>query len=150
MNVESSESEVEVIESIEREHEALREKLRFIHEALAAHHLRGEKLAELLHNLHDTLVVHFSNEEFHGFFGEITARAPQLKSSADKLCAEHQAMLHRASELVRFAAAGTGSEAWWRELRSGFQVFSKELMHHESNENALLQRAYQEDIGTND
>ena len=148
MNVKSTESEA--IESIEQEHEALREKLRYIHEVLAAHDTPGEKLAGLLRNLHDALEVHFANEEFHGFFGEITAHAPHLKCSADKLCAEHQGMLHRASELARFAAAGTGSEAWWRELKSGFQVFSKQLMHHESHENALLQQAYQEDIGTND
>ena len=148
MNVKSTESEA--IESIQQEHEALREKLRHIHDVLAAHDTPGERLSVLLRNLHDALVVHFSNEEFHGFFGEITAHAPQLKSSADKLCAEHLGMLHRASELGRFAAAGTGSEAWWRELRAGFQVFSKQLMHHESNENALLQQAYQEDIGTND
>jgi hypothetical protein len=59
-------------------------------------------------------------------------------------------MLHTASELARFASAGSGSESWWRELNSRFHVFSKELMHHEGEENQLLQEAYQDDIGSKD
>jgi iron-sulfur cluster repair protein YtfE (RIC family) len=148
MNVESGETEV--FDAVEREHEALREKLGYIHHVVAAHETRGHELAELLRDLHDALMVHFSNEEFHGFFSEITVHAPQLTGPADKLCAEHKGMLRAAAELAQFADAGAGSEAWWREMKSRFQVFSRQLMHHESEENSLLQQAYQEDIGAND
>jgi iron-sulfur cluster repair protein YtfE (RIC family) len=146
----SNTSESEIIEAIRLEHEALRKKLGNVHSVLAGCHLAGEKVAAMLLELHDELVVHFTNEEFNGFFGEVTSRAPQLSPAADKLCAEHRDMLHKASELAQFARAGADSQEWWRELKTRFHVFSTQLMHHESEENSLLQQAYQDDIGAHD
>ena len=34
--------------------------------------------------------------------------------------------------------------------RSRFQDFMKKLMHHESEENGMLQQAYLDDLGTKD
>jgi iron-sulfur cluster repair protein YtfE (RIC family) len=142
--------EAEVFENIQREHEELRENIAHIHQLLAAHNTPGDELATQLHHLHTALVEHFWHEEHKGFFDEVVAQAPQLTRQAHKLCAEHQEMLHTASELARFAAAGAGSETWWRELSSRFHVFGKQLMHHEGEENSLLQQAYQDDVGTHD
>ena len=140
----------DVVEEIRLEHEALRKMLGNVHAVLAGSHVAGATVASLLLELHDELVLHFSNEEFHGFFGEITTRAPELLPSADKLCAEHRDMLRKASELAQFARAGADSQEWWRELKTRFHVFSTQLMHHESEENSLLQQAYQDDIGAHD
>jgi iron-sulfur cluster repair protein YtfE (RIC family) len=143
-------AEVEVLENIQREHEALRESIAHIHQLLAAHNTPGDELATQLHRLHTALVEHFWHEEHKGFFDEVVSQAPRLTPQAHKLCAEHQEMLHTASELSRFASAGAGSETWWRELNSRFHVFSKQLMHHEGEENSLLQQAFQVDIGAHD
>jgi hypothetical protein len=73
-----------------------------------------------------------------------------LAGQAGKLCIEHKQMLRDADELCRFAAAGSPSMPWWRELRTRCHEFSKRLMHHEHEENKLLQEAHQTDIGAYD
>jgi hemerythrin len=148
MNVKPTDRQV--FEEIRREHEALREKLGHIHQVVTAQEVRIDEVTSLLLDLRNALAVHFENEEHKGFFDEITTQAPRLNPHIDRLCSEHQEMLNTASELARFASAGGGSDAWRRELNSRFQVFSSQLMHHESEENALLQQAYQEDIGSHD
>jgi hypothetical protein len=59
-------------------------------------------------------------------------------------------MLRDADELCRFAAAGSPSMPWWRELSLRCHEFSKRLMQHEHEENRLLQEARQSDIGVCD
>ena len=140
----------EIFEKIKQEHEALREKFRRIHDVLAGPEIAAEELARLLHELKNALTVHFWNEESDGFFGEVTTHAPHLGGRADQLCLEHEQFLHKATELCRLAEAGSPSMASWRELSSRCREFSKQLMHHESEENKLLQQAHQDDIGAPD
>jgi iron-sulfur cluster repair protein YtfE (RIC family) len=140
----------EVFEKVRREHESLKEQLGHIHHVLGSHNMPGDEVATQLRHFHAALVDHFWNEEHDGFFEEITNQAPNLTPQAHKVCAEHRAILHTVTNLTQFAVSGAGSEAWWRELGSRFQVFSKQLMHHESVENSLLLQAYQEDIGAHD
>lgn len=138
----------EVAEKIRQEHDELRGKLRQIHAALAVRDVEAEELRELLHEFQYALAVHFSNEEeSEGFFESVTAHAPRLTHDAGQLCNEHDELMHKATELCRFAMAGSPSMAWWRELSSRCHEFSKQLMHHESEESQLLQQAYQEDLG---
>jgi hypothetical protein len=73
-----------------------------------------------------------------------------LADRAGKLCIEHRQLLHEAEELCQFAAAGSPSMPWWRELRSRCHEFCKRLMHHESEENRLLQETHQSDVGAYD
>jgi iron-sulfur cluster repair protein YtfE (RIC family) len=140
----------ETVEKIKQEHDALREKFRQIHDVLSGPEIVAEQIATLLRELQNALQVHFSNEELGGFFDEVTARAPRLTVRADQLCTEHEQLLHRATELCEFAETDGPSLAWWRELSSRCHEFSKQMMHHESEENKLLQQAYQDDIGTFD
>jgi hypothetical protein len=140
----------EVFEAVCREHQALGGKVARIRQALEGDILTGEEIAAMLFDFNDSLKEHFSNEEFRGFFGEVTARAPNLNPEANALCAEHLEMLHTAREIAQFAIAGDGSRSWWRELNMQFIVFAEQLKRHEQDEDALLQRAYQEDIGVND
>jgi hypothetical protein len=139
-----------VFENIQREHDLLREQLGHIHRLLSRHDTPGDQIAAQLQHFHGELIDHFWNEQNDGFFADVVTQAPNLTTQARKLCAEHRAILLKVSELARFAAAGYGSEAWWRELKSRFQVFSKLLMRHESDENSLLQQAHQHDIGVVD
>ena len=129
--------ETEIVERIMHEHDALRDKLHRIHAVLAELPAQVE-IEALLREFLTTLVVHFSNEENEGFFSEVTACAPLLKERAGKLCVEHRQMLHDANELCRFAAAGSPSIPWWRELSSRCHAFSEQLMQHEVEESKLL------------
>jgi hypothetical protein len=140
----------EVFEAVCREHQALGGKVARIRQALSGDVLTGEEIAAMLFDFNDSLKEHFSNEEFRGFFGEVTARAPNLNPAANKLCAEHLEMLHTAKQIAQFALAGGGSRCWWHELNTWFLAFAEQLKRHEHDEDALLQRAYQEDIGVND
>jgi hypothetical protein len=140
----------EVFEMVCREHRALGGKVARIRQALAGEIITGEEIAAMLFDFTDALKEHFSNEEFRGFFGEVTARAPFLSLEANKLCAEHLDMLHTSRQLGQFAIAGGGSQCWWRELNTRFLVFADQLQRHEHDEDSLLQRAYQDDIGVND
>jgi hypothetical protein len=140
----------EVFEAVRREHQALEGKIARIRQALVGDILTAEEIAAMLFDFNDALKDHFSNEEFRGFFGELTARAPNLNSEANKLCAEHLEMLRTARQIAQFAIAGGGSHRWWHELNTRFLAFADQLHRHERDEDALLQRAYQEDIGAHD
>lgn len=138
------------IELTQKEHEELRSKLGRIHHALPESEGRRAEIESLLRDLRDALAAHFDHEEHKGFFHDITERAPRLNPQADKLCTEHEEMLQTADELVQLVSAGASSENWLPEVHARFREFSKRLMHHESEENGLLQQAFQEDIGSND
>lgn len=137
--------ETEIVEQILHEHDVLRDKLKHIHAVLAEPPVQNE-IEALLREFLTTLVVHFSNEEDEGFFREVTACAPFLKDRAAKLCVEHRQMLHDANELCRFAAAGSPSIPWWRELKSRCQEFSRRVMQHELDESKLLHESHLADI----
>jgi hypothetical protein len=139
-----------VFAAVCREHRALANKLADILQVCAGGIVSAEEIAGLLFDLHDALKEHFSNEEFRGFFREVTARAPHLMPEANKLCAEHLEMLHTARELAQFAIAGGGSHCWWHELNSRFLVFANQLQGHEHEEDSLLEQACKEDFGVND
>jgi hypothetical protein len=138
----------DVAEKVKNEHAALSQKLRRIHAALAVQKMDADELADLLHEFQYALTVHFSHEEeTEGFFAAVTAHAPRLAQHADRLCNEHEALLHKADELCRFAVANSPSLTWWRELSTRCHDFSRRLMQHENQESQLLQQAYQEDLG---
>jgi iron-sulfur cluster repair protein YtfE (RIC family) len=140
----------EIIEKTKQEHDALREKLRRIHDVLARPEIAAEEMARLLAEFQNALTIHFSNEESGGFFQEVTTHAPRLAARADQLGHEHEQLLHKATELCRLAEASCPSMASWLELRFRCHEFGKQLMHHESEENKLLQQTHQEDVGTFD
>jgi hemerythrin len=138
----------DVAEKIKCEHEALRDKLRQIHAVLAGREIAADEIAVLLREFQSALAVHFSNEEeSEGFFESVTAHSPRLAHRAGQLCIEHETLMRKATELCRFASAGSPSMTWWRELSSRCHEFSRQLMQHESEESKLLQQAYQDDLG---
>jgi iron-sulfur cluster repair protein YtfE (RIC family) len=145
-----TENQSSVTGNVIQEHDALRDKVRRIHTILVQPEPAPGEIEVLLREFLNALLVHFSNEENEGFFDEVTAHSPRLAGRAGKLCVEHRQMLREADELCRFAAAGSPSMPWWRELSSRCHEFTKRLMHHEHEENKLLQEAHQADIGTYD
>lgn len=140
----------EAIERILQEHDALRDKAGRIHSVLAKPEPAQGEIETLLREFLNALIVHFDYEEDDGFFDEIAFHAPRLAGLAGKLCNEHREMLRDAAKLCRFAAAGSPSMPWWRELSLRCREFSKRLMRHEHEEHKLLQEARQSDIGVCD
>ena len=128
----------------------LRDKVHSIHSVLAEKNPNQTEIERLLREFKDALKLHFICEEDDGFFDDITSRAPRLSGRADHLSVEHRELLDRAGELCHFAEVGSPSMQWWRELSIRCHEFSKHLMHHENEENKLLQEAYQRDIGPGD
>jgi iron-sulfur cluster repair protein YtfE (RIC family) len=140
----------EVFEKMHREHNALREKLARIHDVFSGVVPAPDEIRVLLHEFEKALATHFSNEETGGFFDDVTSLSPSSAGEAGRLCIEHRDLQHEAAELCRFAASGSPSMPWWRELASRCHTFSQKLMQHESAENRLLQMAYRRDEGVVD
>jgi hypothetical protein len=139
------------VEQVLHEHDALREKIKHLHSVLAGPAPNQEEVESLLRDFMLALIIHFTNEELdEGFFAEISAHAPRLAGKAGELCVEHETLLRDVDELCRFAAAGSPSMPWWRELNTRCHELTKRLMRHEHEENRLLQEAHQTDIGTYD
>lgn len=138
------------VEQVEQQHEEIRQSISDIHRVLRAGEASPPQLASQLSAFCVVLEDHFRTEEAGGFFDQITDQAPRLSSRADKLCHEHQQMLDSAKSLVKQAIDGDGSEGWRDKMGAAFHDFGRSLMHHESEENELLQQAYTDDIGDKD
>jgi iron-sulfur cluster repair protein YtfE (RIC family) len=128
------------------EHEDLREQLERVHDAIKSMAPAPTEIKALLDEFEEALVIHFAHEEIDGFFDAVTVQAHSLAGEANRLCAEHNLLRNQAAELCRFAASGSASTPWWRELALRCHVFSQKLMHHESAENALLQIASHQQV----
>ncbi len=148
MNTQSTNQEV--IETMHREHDALREKLARIHDVFSDIEPAQNEIKALLREFEAALATHFSHEEMGGFFEDVTSLSPTSAGEAGRLCVEHRDLQHEAAELCRFAASGSPSMPWWRELASRCHAFSQKLMLHESAENRLLQMAHRRDEGVVD
>jgi len=139
-----------VYEQARQEHEMIRERLKFLHRQLEQQQVPLNEVERLLKELRDCLNTHFHNEEREGFFDQIVTRAPQLSQQADSLTREHVELLQDLDALILFAECGSGQPLCWQTLTLRFQDFMKKLMHHESEENGMLQQAYVDDLGTKD
>jgi hypothetical protein len=139
-----------VYERTQLEHEQLREKIGNLHQRFAARGTAPDEIVRLLHDLRGALATHFNNEECEGFFEQIVTRAPQLSRQAQHLTHEHLDMLEQLDSLVRASEFAAEEGKLSSELAARFHEFSKHLMHHESEENGMLQSAYGDDLGTKD
>lgn len=139
-----------VYERTQLEHEQLREKIGNLHQRFAARGATPDEIVRLLRDLRGALATHFNNEECEGFFEQIVTRAPQLSRQAQHLTHEHLDMLEQLDSLVRASEFAAEEGAVPQELATRFHAFSKHLMHHESEENGMLQSAYGDDLGTKD
>ena len=132
------------------EHQALKELLSRIETALADRCLTIAQVGDLLAELGDRLVKHFSMEETGGYLADFVTRAPQLVRRANELLAQHPKMAGRAQQLVTLGSARSASQQWWDETQTRFAAFMQELLTHERLEDRLVQQAYTEDIQAGD
>ncbi len=146
----NEESDHAIYEEIRREHDELRVKLGLVHRMLTGRNDPVDKVAESLASLCDQLEHHFLNEEDGGFFDEVSEQAPRLTERSDEIRAEHAGLRTAIRKLKETAQDGDDSADWWSQMDKSFHQFSKDLMHHESKENELLQDAFNEDIAAAD
>ena len=144
------ETKHELLAQVQRDHEELREMLGIVSRTLSRRESSVPAVVEALTRLGRDVAQHFSDEESAGLFSDIESRAPRMADRVAELRAEHQRLADAIADLQNVAARGDGSDAWWEQVGRAYQVFSKELMHHESYENELLLRAYTDDIGSGD
>jgi iron-sulfur cluster repair protein YtfE (RIC family) len=126
------------------------EMRRLLRQALKV--MRGDSAADVraaFDSLSASLKEHFQDEE-GGMFKHIPETAPQFASQCAGLCAEHDEFRRKINGLVAMAHAEPVDEAWWQRLRAEFRAFLRQLVHHEWQENDLLQQTYMDDLGTGD
>jgi hypothetical protein len=139
-----------ICEQVQREHERLRELLRVSHLAIEGHAAPPQEVVRRLCELRAALESHFQSEESGGYFDGIVTQAPQLSRQAQRLTHEHADLLKHVDELVEMADENSRLPTCDSNLATRFRHFSRLLMHHESEENGMLQTAYHDDLGTKD
>ena len=132
------------------EHADLRHEVGVIHGALSARLGRPAEVCDMLDAQVATLRSHFAEEEASDLFDEISAQTPRLAERASHLRAEHASLLQRALHVAERARSLQHVEGWWERIEEMYHRFCKELMHHETAENKLLQESYLDDIGAED
>ncbi len=140
----------DLCEQIQREHDELRELLGNVHQTLVNRSESVANVAQVMGSLREHAITHFREEEEDGFFDQVISIAPRVTERANGIRDEHQQLAAEVDRLVEMTSGGDGSPAWWQQLNDAFHEFSKDLMHHESKENELLQEVYTEDIGSAD
>ena len=130
------------------QHTMLREMIVQFQTTLDSRPERRDVAVHQISALLKKLEAHFHEEEEEGFFDQITACAPRFATETDRLMQEHQVLLKQMRCLTALAETCEGSDLWWDRLKNDFHEFRVTIMHHESAENQLLQRAFNEDIGS--
>jgi hemerythrin HHE cation binding domain-containing protein len=126
-----------------RTHAALLTSLEGIKEAL---HSPAETLRYLL-RLRGIVLDHFIHEEEGGYMAPVLRLQPQQERTVRALLGEHRRMAEALDALVLEAGAAKMIED---EFRERVQAWAKELRRHEANESALVEEAFNRDVGQMD
>ncbi len=108
------------------------------------------EMAFRVQELRDLLAEHFADEERGGYLGSALAVAPQFASQAATLCTEHAQFLERLDHLVARLRDSEATSNYWRASRSEIEQVIADLRRHEQRENAIVQAAFEQNLGTND
>lgn len=114
----------------------------------------GRRLVELLGKLRDQLALHFSLEEFYGYFEEALTVSPRISNRAAELRSQHAGLF---LELCRLADRAEGrlyehhlNRRAVQSLGTQFAAFQTRLEQHEAGENSLILEAFDEELGDGD
>jgi hypothetical protein len=133
--------------ALHRAHVRLLEDLRALE---AAARPSGEGLPELRARLGATrthIADHFRFEEQDGYLEAVRKREPRLERAVRQLAEEHARLARALDDLITEAgAAATLSDA----LRDQVRGWVGQVRQHEDRENALVQEAFNLDIGAED
>ena len=100
--------------------------------------------------LREILAEHFREEENGGYLAAALAVAPRFQREAEELCAQHPDFLASLDQFVASLVEAESGMQSWQEVRDQLEHFLSELRRHEARENAVVQSAFGDDIGTAD
>ncbi len=111
------------------------------------------RLVQLLGRLRDQVALHFSLEEAYGYFDDAIDVAPRMSRQAQMLKEQHPELFlelcdieERAEQWLYHERAAVDRT----DLAQEFDEFHSHLMQHESDEDALIMRSINEEIGGGD
>ena len=114
---------------------------------------RPRALSRMLARLRDDLAMHFSLEEFLGYFDEPVEVAPWMSERANALRREHSdlyAEISRISELADSFVSQERLSLVTKKIPARFNSFFSRLKSHESREVDLIMESLNRDIGVGD
>ncbi|MCA9102220.1 MAG: hemerythrin domain-containing protein [Pirellulales bacterium] len=133
----------------DEEHRQLRDSVDRLRRGVDEAHQRALAAIEAFERFHTSLKNHFAAEEGDGaFFDEIVSQAPRLSGRADKLRAEHDAMLKLIDELEDDLKLEEFVP--WASIDAQLSNLAETLFRHEAEERELVQIAFTEDVGNKD
>ncbi|MDH3717246.1 MAG: hemerythrin domain-containing protein [Planctomycetota bacterium] len=143
------------MQEIKDEHVRLQSTLVELNELIHEHadrQIHPRRLTPLLSQLCDALSLHFSLEESFGYFDDALDVAPHLSQQAEALRMEHTTLYETLCDLVEQSEQLTyhETEGSLQNLIEQCAQFYQELDRHESQENDLILRAFDEDLGVGD
>jgi hypothetical protein len=108
------------------------------------------EMAFRMQELRDLLTEHFEEEERDGYLASALAVAPHFSVQAAELCRQHPHFLDRLDSQIARVRDSEPSSDDWRAARDELEQFLTDLRRHERSENAIVQTAFQVDVGTKD
>lgn len=141
---------VEVFQEIDVEHRELERQYAAFEALLNSKSVRVTILRRRLNELAGILKSHFEREEEQGYFKEVVEMAPRLSHRAEKIEAEHEALLGRLGHLDDQLSTTADVEDELTKLRDEFCQFIEACRAHEHRETELVQEAWLTEIGEGD
>ncbi len=127
-----------------RAHEALLGKLQELENLASKQSASGsEGLHTLLTDVRHFLGEHFRFEEQNGYMSTVLKEKPFLERSVQKLYEEHGQLRQALDALITETDVLNKREA---VLRERIQRWVKEVRHHESKENELVEDAFNQEV----
>ncbi len=133
-----------------REHEELRALLGKIHQLTSECTAPVAEVRETVTAFRRHVEQHFEAEESDGYFADAVLQAPRVSERVAALEAQHTRLREQLGGIAEVVAAFQASETDWKTLGEQLHQFSVDLMHHENEENELLQEVFTDDIGSKD
>ena len=136
--------------TIRHQHQQLKSLMETIANRFRCEQKPTRDLVSLLNALAVHLQMHFEFEETDGYFSGLAQKTPRVSGTVERLLREHEAMLEEIDKLVTMARAAFATADDTSDLAKRFSQFQTQLIHHEQEENKLIQDVYNVDIGTKD
>jgi len=108
------------------------------------------EMAFRVQELRNLLAEHFDEEERDGYLASALAVAPHFSVQAAELCHQHPQFLEQLDNLIARVRDSQPTSDYWRTVRDELEQFLVDLRRHERSENAIVQTAFQVDVGTKD
>jgi hypothetical protein len=135
------------------DHACLHQTVEAIHQLLEAtqdaaiNYQAVQAVTAAIVDLQRDLREHFERGEQGGYHEEVVTLVLELVPQANQLQKQHAELLRLAEEMVADAQCGDQPVDVWNRLKTDYTRFAKQLLAHESAENCLLERVFNEDLG---